>query len=218
MALPERYREAFLPDKDKYTEEEYFAFEEQVQGRWQYVNEQIHAMSGGTPDHSAIAANLIFSLTAGLKAVRNQTCRVFTSDLKIHTTDGMNTYPDASVICGQTQLYRSRRDTVLNPLLLAEVLSPSTQAFDRGGKWTSYQTIPSLHYYLLLSVSQPRVELYTREEQGWHFEAVEGLEASLVLPLLNVTLALSDLYERVEFAEEPPLTVLYPPEVDGGGL
>ncbi len=217
MALPQRYVEALLPDKDRYTEDEYFAFEEHALGRWEYVRGEIRAMSGGTPDHSGVAANLIFSLTGALRVGGSRTCRVFTSDLKVHTADGVNTYPDASVVCGPLQYYRRRRDTILNPALLAEVLSPSTQTFDRGGKWASYQTIPSLRYFLLLSAHQPRAELYTREEQGWHFEAVEGREASLSLPALGVTLALSDLYELVEFSERPGLTYLHHQADDGVG-
>jgi Uma2 family endonuclease len=105
----------------------------------------------------------------------------------------------------------------LNPLLLAEVLSPSTQSFDRGDKWKSYQTIPSLQYFLLLSVHEPRAELYAREAQGWHFEAVEGLEKSLSLPTLGLTLALADLYELVEFSDESAVAYLHHQADDGVG-
>ena len=128
---------------------------------------------------------------------------MFTSDLKVRCADGLSTFPDVSVVCGSLDFYGRRRDVVTNPLVLAEVLSPSTEAYDRADKWVSYQTIPSLQYFLLISASQPRVEIYTREAHGWHFEVVEGREASVALPALGVTVTLSDLYALVDFAPEP---------------
>ena len=197
MALPQRFIE-----KDRYTEEDYFAFEETSFGRWEYVKGEIRAMSGGTPDHSAIAINLATALAGALRGAGNRTCRVFGSDLKIHTADGLNTYPDVSVVCGHLSFHGKRRDVVTNPLLIAEVLSPSTEAYDRSDKWESYQTILSLQSYLLVATDRERAEVYTRQESGWHFQTYEGLEASLPLPALGMTLPLADLYALVEFTEE----------------
>lgn len=217
MALPQRYekaiREIVLPDKDDYTEEEYFAFEERTPERWEFVPlpgllseggrlGEIRTMGGGTADHSAIAVNLMAGLTTALRGSGAASCRVFGSDLKVHTADSLNTYPDVSVVCGPLVFHRRRRDTITNPLLIAEVLSPSTEAYDRSGKWQSYQTIPTLAHYLLIATDQPRIEIYTREESGWHFAPVAGLEALLALPALGVMLALTDLYAQVEFAAE----------------
>lgn len=81
------------------------------------------------------------------------------------------------------------------------MLSPATEAYDRGDKWASYQTIPTLRYFLLLAVDRARVEFYTREETGWQYEAHEGLDATVALPDLSVTLALADLYARVDFEQ-----------------
>ena len=221
MTVPQRYADAVLPDKDAYTEDEYFAFEERALGRWEFVpcgpprpdgdrlgtiralNGEIRGMSGGSPDHSAIAGNLITALNLALRKRDNQMCRVFTADLKVHCSDGLNTFPDASVVCGALNFYGRRRDVVTNPLVLAEVLSPSTETYDRGDKWVSYQTIPSLEHFLLVSASEPRVEIYTREEHGWHFVGVKGREALVALPALGVAVALSDLYALVEFEPEP---------------
>lgn len=211
MALPALFENTLL-EKDHYTEAEYFAWEDQARGRWEFRPEGppdvlgrclglIRAMSGGTPDHSAIASNTITALTVALRAAGNQMCRVFNSDLKVHCADGLNTFPDVSVVCGTLSRYGRRRDIVTNPLLLVEVLSPSMAADDRGEKWMSYQTIPALQHYLLVSVDRPRVELYTRENAGWHFEAWDGLEAHVALPALGVTVALTDVYALVEFQD-----------------
>ena len=89
-------------------------------------------------------------------------------------------------------------DILTNPILLGEVLAPATEACDRGDKWASYQRIPTLQHFLLLAADRARVELFTREESGWHYAAYESLEAVLPLPALGVTLALADLYAQVE--------------------
>lgn len=214
MALPATYAEAFLPDKDRYSEDEYFAWEDAAPGRWEFLPTGpadpqgrrfglIRAMSGGTPDHSAVAMNLGTALINALRVTGNQICRVFNSDLKVHCADGLNTFPDLSVVCGALTLYGSRRDMVTNPVLTAEVLSPSTEGDDRGSKWVSYQSIPALQHYLLLATSRPRVEVYTRQETGWHFEAQEGLDAQVSLPALGITVALADVYALIEFGTSP---------------
>lgn len=211
MALPALFENTLL-DKDRYTEDEYFVWERQAPGRWEFRPDgppdalgqrlgQIRAMSGGTPDHSAIASNMITALTNALRAKGNQLCRVFNSGLKVHCADGLNTFPDVSVVCGTLSFYGRRRDVVTTPLLLVEVLSPSTAADDRGDKWTSYQTIPALQHYLLVSADRPCVELYTRENAGWHFEAWEGLKAPVSLSALGVTVALADVYALVSFQD-----------------
>ncbi len=212
MALPALYAEDPFLDKDWYTEEEYFAQEDHSPARWEFLPDtstprgprlsRIRAMSGGTLDHSAIAVNLMTALNGALRGAGIQTCRVFGSDFKVHTADGRNTYPDAGVVCGKPIYHRGRRDIITNPLLLAEVLSPSTQADDRSDKWVSYQTISTLQHYLLLATDRARVELYTREASGWHFEAWEDRGGQIALPALGVTLALADIYALVEFGSD----------------
>lgn len=210
MALPALFAPNLLVDKDWHTEDEYFALEDQSQARWEFVPDgapgprlgRIRAMSGGTVDHSGIASNLITALHMALRDAGNQMCRVFNSDLKVHTAEGRNTFPDVSVLCGAPSFYLARRDIVTNPILIAEVLSPSTEADDRAEKRLSYQTIPALQHYLLLAADQTRVELYTREASGWHFEAWEDGNAQIPLPALGIALALSDLYALVEFEAE----------------
>ena len=214
MALAQRYEEVGAPylDKVRCTEDEYFALEDRSPDRWEFIPTDvpgrndprvglIRAMSGGMPDHAAIMANLIISLGNALRGKGNRMCRVFSSELKIHTADGRNTYPDVSIVCGSLSHHRGRRDIVTNPILVAEVLSPSTQADDRSDKRLSYQTIPTLRHVLLLAADRPHVEAYTRVEDGGRWESVtaEGSEASVVLSGLDLTLAVADLYDLVEF-------------------
>jgi Uma2 family endonuclease len=146
--------------------------------------------------------NLGAALKDALRSAGNRTCRVFGSDLKVNADDGRKAFPDVSVICGPLSYHRRRQDTVTNPILVAEVLSLSTAQFDRGEKWASYQTLPSLQHYLLVAADKPRVELYTRQEQGWLLETFEGLDSHVSLSVLNITLALADLYAQVEFSND----------------
>ena len=218
MALPQRYEEAHqtpLLDKGHPTEDEYFALEDRSPDRWEFIPTDapglpgprvgiIRAMSGGTPDHAGIIANLITALTLALRGKGNRMCRVFNSDLKVHTADGRNTYPDVSVVCGTLSFHRRRRDIVTNPILVAEVLSPSNQADDRGAKRQSYQTIPTLRHVLLLAADRPHVQIDTRVggEERWEIVTVEGSQASVTLSALDLTLTLADLYDLVEFEHE----------------
>ncbi len=193
--------ETFLPyaEKTTYTEAEYFEFERRNFGRWEYVNGEIRAMSGGTADHSTIAVNIAAALRAALLF---KGCRVFGSDMRVHTGDGVNTFPDVSVACGPLSFYRGRTDTLANPLLIVEVLSDSTEPYDRGEKFQHYRTIPTFTDYLLVSQHEARAELYTRRDGYWEYREITGIESTIALPSVEVTLALSDIYALVEWHQE----------------
>lgn len=197
MALAERY----LPYAEKtiYTEAEYFEFERMNFGRWEYVNGEIRAVSGGTASHSTIAGNIIRALGNALVSTG---CRIFGSDMRVRTGDGVNTFPDVSAVCGPLSFYRGKTDTLANPLLLVEVLSDSTEAYDRGEKFQHYRTIPTFTDYLLLSQHEARAELYTRRDGYWEYRAFTGLAETITLPSVEVTLALTDVYALVEWYEE----------------
>lgn len=197
-------------DREWYTEDDYFAWEEHSPVRWEFRPAHradssgqplgvIHAMPGADLDHSSITVNLLTMLMITLKEAGAGDWRVFNCQLKFHTPDGRNTYPDISVVRGKANYYRGRNDILTNPILLGEVLSPTTEAYDRGEKWASYQTIPTLHYCLILAADRIRVELYTRAENDWQYAAYEGADAFIPLPMLGVTLAMGQLYEGVEF-------------------
>lgn len=192
MAAAHQYQSI---QKDFYSEDEYFEIERTSFGRMEYVQGEIRAMSGGTADHSTIAANVVRALG---NALAPRGCRVFGSDMKIHTPDDVNTYPDVSVVCGPLQFHRGRKDILANPRLIVEVLSDSTEAYDLGDKFRHYQTIPSLTDYLLVAQDEARVLLYTRHADHWHFRDITGLDSTVHLPSVDVTLPLSDIYALVE--------------------
>ncbi len=194
MALARQYVDASL-----YTEDEYLALEDAARHKSEWIGGEIRAMAGGSESHNLIAANTVAALN---RALVPQGCRVYGSDMKVHTNSGANVYPDASVVCGPRVFYKGRTSIITNPLVIVEVLSPSTQDADRGEKWTEYQSVPSLQEYLLLSQDQPEAWLYTRDGDGWRFQPMRGLAASIGLPSVGVTLALSDLYSLVEWPAE----------------
>ena len=195
MALPQRLLDI---EKDFYTEQDYFDVERNSVNRWEYVGGQIRMMSGGTDDHNAISANVARSLG---NALLPKGCRVYGSDMKVHTGDGTNTYPDVTVVCGQRHYHQGRTDIITNPVLVVEVLSGSTEGYDRGEKFDHYKTIPTLHDYLLVAQDEARVMLYTRHEDHWDYRDIIGLESSVVLPSVDVTLALTDVYALIEFGD-----------------
>ena len=196
MALAQQYHSV---EKNIYTEDEYFEFERTSLGRWEYVDGEIRAMSGGTANHSTIAMNIGATLRAALFP---RGCRVFGSDMKVHTGDGVNTFPDISVVCGPLTFHRGRADLLTNPLLIVEVLSDSTEAYDRGDKFRHYQSIPTLTDYLLVAQDEARVELYTRCEDHWEYRQISGLTETVHLPSVETTLSLTDIYALIEWDAE----------------
>jgi Uma2 family endonuclease len=181
------------------TEAEYLERERLAECKSEFFDGEVFAMSGGTPPHSQIAANAISELQQKLKAGR---CVVYTSDLrlKIEAT-GLLTYPDFSVVCGPLQFAKGTDDTVVNPTLVGEVLSDSSEAYDRGKKFENYRQMPSLLEYLLLSQKEARIEQFSRQKDGsWLLRDVVGAQATLFLPALEVKVALSDIYAGVKFA------------------
>jgi Uma2 family endonuclease len=184
------------------TPAEYFQIERDAPYRSEYFDGEMFAMAGGSPRHSLIKANLVGELRLGLKGRR---CTLYDSDLRIGiAATGLYTYPDASVICEPLQLDPKDAHTALNPTLLAEVLSESTEAYDRGKKFGHYRQIPSLEEYLLVCQDAPRLERFARNGNGtWTLTAVEGLDQTLELPSIGVTLRLAEIYDRVQFDSEP---------------
>jgi len=191
IALPQQYFE----EKDIYTEDEYFAFERTAFGRWEYVGGEIRAMSGGTDDHNTITANIGRALGNALAA---RGCRVYVADMKVHTGDGINTFPDVALVCGPRVYYQGKADIITNPVLIVEVLSNSTQGYDRGEKFDHYQTIPSLTDYLLVAQDELGVLLYTRQADHWDLRDISGVESLVHLPSVQATLALADIYALIE--------------------
>lgn len=178
---------------------DYLTLERETDLRHEFLGGEAWAMAGGTLRHSKVMTNLTVAFGA---ALRGRRCQPYNSESKIHIVDtGLFTYPDLSVICGQPHRSPEDRNAATNPTLLAEVLSASTEGWDRGGKFAHYRQIPTLRYYLLVSVDEVRVELFTREADGrWMLS--EHLAGGVVpLPELDVTLAVDELY--LDLPEEP---------------
>ena len=191
MALAQNYVHI-----DTHTEDEYFQREDAARHKSEWVNREMRAMAGASESHNLIAANAVASLNRSLVP---KSCRVYGSDMKVHTGNGANFYPDASVVCGAREFYAGRTSVILNPLVIVEVLSPSTQDADRGEKWAEYQTVSSLQDYVLMSLDKAEVWLYPRDGDGWRFQIAQGMSANVVLPSVGITLSLSDLYALVEW-------------------
>lgn len=182
------------------TPDEYLAFERQAETKHEYFDGQLIAMVGGSPRHSHLGGNVVTSLN---NALAGRPCIVFNSDLKVRHTKRRNfAYPDATVVCGSPRYGEDEQDVLLNPNLIAEVLSPSTQRYDRTGKFLRYQSLSSFAEYLLVEQDIPRVELCSRQEDGsWEWSVAEGLEATLTIPSLDCTIALADIYRNITFDE-----------------
>jgi Uma2 family endonuclease len=183
--------------KMRLTPEEYLALERKADVRSEYLDGDMVAMSGGSREHNLVVSNIVRELGIQL---RGRPCEVYPSDMrvKVHAT-GLYTYPDVTVMCGEAQLEDERRDTLLNPVVIFEVLSGSTESYDRGAKFAHYRKIPSLVEYVLVSQREYIVEHYIRQPDGpWLRSEARGLSAKLDLPSIQSSIDLSRLYERIE--------------------
>jgi Uma2 family endonuclease len=183
------------------TPEEYLAYDRASDVPNEYVNGEIRAMTGGTRAHAVVSSNLNGLLHAQL---RGRPCEVFGHGLRVQIPGVRNyVYPDVAVACGGTQLEDDQHDTMLNPSVVIEVLSPSTAHYDHTEKWGMYRSIPTLRDYLLVSQDEPHVERYTRYgDQGlWIYSETRGLAALIELESIGCVLQMADIYERVFPAE-----------------
>ena len=170
-----------VPVRQRFFFDEYLALEERSAVKHEFLDGHVWAMAGGSPDHGAVAANIIAILSNQL---RGRPCRVFTSDVRIRVkATGLATYPDVSVVCGkqETDPEDPKNGTVINPCLLVEVLSPSTEDYDRGEKLAHYKQIPSLQEVVLVAHEENRIELWRRRQQDrWSLDVCRG-EGTAVL-------------------------------------
>jgi Uma2 family endonuclease len=176
--------------------DEYLVRERAAEYRSEYLAGEVRATTGASRKHDRIAMNLGALLHGQL---RGGPCEPFMSDMRVKVEGtGAYLYPDVVVACGASSLEDEHQDTLLNPVLVVEVLSPGTADFDHNGRWEHYRRIPTLTDYLLLSRAEPRVERYARQSEGlWLFSETSGLDATLRLESIGCTLALRDVYERV---------------------
>jgi Uma2 family endonuclease len=193
-----------LPADAYVTPEEYLTFERASPTKHEYFAGAVFAMSGVTRAHSLISGNLFAALHAQL---RGRPCEPHASDMRVRVSEtGLYTYPDVFVVCGEPEFEDAEVDTLLNPTLIVEILSPSTEAYDRGDKFAHYRTIPSLREFILVSQDRPRIERFVRQEDDtWLLAETSGLEATVTLAAIRCELRLAEVYERVVFPREVPL-------------
>lgn len=177
--------------------EEYLAIERKSEFRSEYIDGEILAMTGASRNHNLIVANSIGELRQQLK---NRPCELYTSDMRVRISSAnIYTYPDVVAVCGEPQFEDSFVDTLLNPTLIIEVLSDSTESYDRGKKSAYYRTLESLAEYILIAQDEYRIEQYVKQNQGrWLLLETRSLDATIELPSIQCVLAPKEVYDRVK--------------------
>lgn len=183
------------------TPEEYLTLERQAEAKSGYLRGEVYAMAGASRQHVTIMTNTIVALGTRLKA---GPCMVFGSDLRVKVPPTrLYTYPDVSIVCGKPQFEDRQQDTLVNPTVIFEILSRSTEGYDRGEKFENYRTLASLSDYVLVSQHRPLVEHFARQpDESWLLKSYAGLDAILPLPTIGCELPLADIYDKVEWPEE----------------
>ncbi|MDQ2900579.1 MAG: Uma2 family endonuclease [Acidobacteriota bacterium] len=185
--------------KNFVTSEQYLEIERKAEFKSEYYDGQMFAMAGASLPHNRLLVNTVVALD---RQIRGRGCEVFTNDLRVHVgPTGLYTYPDVIALCGEPQLADDHFDVLLNPGLIVEVLSPSTEAYDRGLKFEHYRRIESLRAYLLIAADRVHVDLYTRQlDREWVLSEASGLSETIDIRSLECKLALSAIYDRVDLA------------------
>jgi Uma2 family endonuclease len=186
------------------TEAEYLALERAaVDVKSEFYDGEMFAMSGGTRWYSIIGTDLAIHVGNQLRGKR---CQPFNSELRVKVeATGLFAYPDLSIVCDEPRFLDREMDTLLNPTILVEILSDTTESYDRGEKFGHYRQIPSLKEYLLISQYAPRIEHYTRQAvHQWLLTEVAGMDAKLPLPSVGITLDLREIFARVDFSPDRP--------------
>lgn len=203
MAFPQEKLRAF------YTAQEYLELERSSEERHEYIDGEIYEMAGESLAHSRINMNLAREVSLQLKG---KNCEALSPNMKVRTkvlvspksNKGFYSYPDLTVVCGEPVFHDKFKDVLLNPKVLFEVLSPSTESYDRGKKFRHYRTqIDSLTDYILVSQDTPLVEHFIRQDDGsWKLFTYAGLETSVVIESINCRLSLEEIYDRIEFPKK----------------
>jgi len=193
--------------QQRYTVDQYQQHLLASEQRLEYYFGEIFAMPGGLPDHARISSNILVCLGGQL---RGKPCEALNNDQSIKLHDSMYSFADALVVCGEPRYEERLVSSLTNPRVIIEVLSPSTEKYDRTTKFENYKLIPSFKDYLLVSQDKPQIEHWQRDDfDQWHSTSIAGLDAVLELPAIGCRLPLADVYERVKF-ERTPSAVNFP--------
>lgn len=187
--------------KTKLTPEEYLEFERKSEERHEYFDGEIFAMSGAKRNHNKVVGNLSGLIWQHLKG---KDCEFYPTDMRVFVpATGLYTYPDLTVVCGEPQFQDDTFDTLLNPVLLIEVLSDSTESYDRGRKFQHYRSIESLQEYILVSQTEARVEKYVRHGDGfWLLSEAVGLGSEIEFSSVECLIPLVEIYDKIDFSAE----------------
>ncbi len=185
-----------------YSPAEYLALEREAPYKSEYINGQIYAMAGASEPHNLIALNTAADINFQFRGRR---CRAYANDMRVKiSATRMYTYPDIVAVCEELRFEDGRRDTLVNPTVIVEVLSPSSEAYDRGEKFAHYRRLDSLMDYVLVAQDKVRVEHYTRQGDGWLLTEINDLDGVLRLGSIDCSVRLRDIYDKVEFEENAP--------------
>ena len=184
------------------TPAEYLTAERKREVKSEYWNGELYAMAGASERHNLISANVVAGLHTQL---RGRSCKVYPSDMRVQIkATGLYTYPDVVVVCGKPQFEDEDNDTLLNPTLIVEVLSKSTETYDRGKKFENYRTLDSLTEYVMIAQDRVHLEHYVRQpDSQWLLSEAKALQDVIKLPTIQCTLALADVYDKVDIQTRP---------------
>jgi len=187
--------------KTKLTPDEYLEFERKAEERHEYFNGEIFAMSGAKRNHNKAATNVSGLIWQHLKG---KDCESYSNDMRVFVPrTGLYTYPDVVVVCGEPKFQDKVFDTLLNPTLLIEVLSESTESYDRGKKFQHYRSIESLQEYVLVSQDEARIEKYLKQGDGfWVLSEAVGLDSEIEFASIECRIALAEVYDKINFSDE----------------
>lgn len=190
-----------LPKGQFISEEDYLTMEEVSPVRHEYFDGEIFQMAGASDEHNTIAMNIAAELHQQLK---KRPCKVYQNDMRLYVEkEGIYTYPDVMVVCGKPEIKKYKNlDNMLNPVLIAEVLSPSTADYDKGAKFEQYRTIESFKEYLLVSQDAKQITRYTKQTNGsWILMDFIGDKTEIELSSIECSLTMEDIYDKVDFEE-----------------
>ena len=186
----------------KYTLEEYFELERNSEERYEYGDGHVWSMAGASANHEVIVVNA----SSHLRTLLGRGCPIFGSNLKVVVPDyEPYRYPDLTALCGKAEIVKiGGMDALTNPQMIIEILSPSTEAFDRRKKFTYYKSIPSFTEYLLIATDQASITHYSKMGDEWIFSEVGGLDGKLPIPTFDVSMLLSEIYLDIDFSDGKP--------------
>ncbi len=187
--------------KRKLTPEEYLKIERKAEYKSEYFNGEIYAMSGAKRNHNKAATNVSGLIWQHLKG---KDCESYSNDMRVFVPKtGLYTYPDVVVVCGEPKFQDNVFDTLLNPTLLIEVLSETTESYDRGKKFQHYRSIESLQEYVLVSQDEARIEKYVKRGDGfWLLSEAVGLDSEIEFASIECRISLAEVYDKIDFSDE----------------